>query len=184
MDNELFEVKQEVTKDSLDLLSKLCTELKNIDQEIQLRENQLKEAKNRHEGVSRGKIPALFNELQLSKLSLQSGETVEVSDKLKASIADKNHLLAYRNMITAEAETGCDEDTANNKIEALFKSEVIISDPSDEIIDILLDNDVEYSVKRSIHWQTLNRYCSDRLDQGLTIPEGISVFQYQETKIK
>lgn len=179
-EENIFEVEQPVPKDKMDELANLVQELKDHEVRIEAMELQLKEEKRKAERISREQIPALFNGLGLSMLKLQSGQVVSVEDKLKASIANKNYLLAYRNMIDAD---GGDE-SAVNKVDSLFKSRIILEEVSDEVMELLLSNDIPYDTKREIHWQTLAKYCRDRLDNGEIIPEGITVFQYQETKIK
>ena len=143
-------------------------------------ESKLKEKKEDFEQVSRVAIPSILNEVGLAELKLSTGEKVTIEDKLKASIANKNYALAYSNMVKHE---GGDEE-AKNMIDSLFKTKTILENVSEEILDLLLDKDVEYDIKKEIPWQTLNKYCKERLEQGKEVPEGISVFQYQVTIIK
>jgi len=165
-----------VDEDMMAKLSKECTRLNNLEKEVMEKEEQLKNLKKQVEIVSRETIPAIFNELNLSSLQLSTGEKVEIKDELKASIAQKNYLEAYKNMVDAE---GGDEE----KIDSLFKTQTVIDGLDDELLDFLLEEEITYDVKRSIHHQTLKKYCKERLEKGLTIPDGISTFQYQETKI-
>lgn len=158
-------------------LKEMCDAYKSLKIEIAKKESELKEVKERFEQVSREHIPSLLNSHGLSEIKLASGEKVVVTDKVKASIANKNYIQAYRSMVEAE---GGDAE----KVDALFKSQAVIEDVSDNILDILLEHDIPYESKKNIHHQTLNKYCKERLEQGLQIPEGISVFQFQETKIK
>ena len=125
-------------------------------------------------------IPEILNEVGLSELKLSTGEKIIVKDQLKSSIADKNYLQAYQNMIAAE---GGDAD-AKEKVDGLFKSKAIIENPDDQILNNLIEKQVPYDLKREIHWQTLQKYCKNKLDRGEKIPEGISVFTYSETVIK
>lgn len=176
MSNEIFEDQQQISEDKLLVLSGLCRKYKDLEAQIEAKEQELKSLNEMYTEVSRVSIPTLLNEAGLSEVRLSSGEKVEIKDQLKASVADKNYLQAYRNMVEAEGD--------KEKIDSLFKEEAIISQVNDEILDALIEKGIEYEVKRSIHPQTLKKYCQERLDNGLSIPEGISVFQYQETKIK
>ena len=177
-EESLFGDVQPEIEDKLEALSKLVEEHKVLETIIESMEKELSNKKKELEHVSRELIPSILNSTGLSEIRLASGEKLEVEDKLQASISDKNYMPAYRNMI--QAEGGNDE--AQKRIDALFKSKVILEDAS-EILDVLLENDIPYEMKRSIHPQTLKKYCKSRLEEGKTIPEGISVFQYQETKI-
>lgn len=173
------EAEQDLDSSVLSELSRLADKQQLLEKELEMMEERIKEKKKELENVSRNLIPSILNSTGLSEVRLATGEKIIVSDKIAASIVDKNYTLAYRNMINEE---GGDEH-AHEVIDSLFKSQVVIDGVSDAVLDLLLDNDIPYDSKRSIHHQTLMKYCRDRLANGKTIPEGISVFQYQETKI-
>jgi hypothetical protein len=178
--DHLFDEQQTVSQDSLKTLSKFCMDYKNLEQDIERLEENLKAKKQTLEDISRVQIPSILNQVGLSELRLSSGEKLIVKDKLKASIPDKNYIMAYRSMIKEE---GGDEQ-AEQKVDSLFKSKVILENPSDDVLSLLIEKEIAYEMKREIHYQTLNKYCREKLEQGKTIPEGISAFQYQETEIK
>jgi hypothetical protein len=165
--------------DKLDLLASLAKAYKKLEDEINFAEEELKLKKKDLESISREKIPSILNSTGMSEIRLSSGEKIKITDKVHASITDKNYTLAYRNMVNAE---GGDEH-AEGLIDSLFKAQLVIEDMSEKTRTILIDNDIAYEEKRSIHTQTLGKYCRERLESGKDIPEGISVFQYQETKI-
>lgn len=173
------QVEQEVDVTVLSELSRLAEKQQTLEKEIEATEKYLSDRKKELENVSRNLIPSILNSSGLSELRLSSGEKIVVKDKLSASIPDKNYTLAYRNMITAEGG----DDHAQQIVDSLFKSQVIIDGNNEDVLNLLLDNDIIYESKYSIHPQTLMKYCRDRLESGKTIPEGISVFQFQETKI-
>jgi len=168
-------------ENALKELENLILDKRKVSFEIEKVEDQLKSLKTQEEHLARELIPSLLNRYGLSEIRLSSGEKVIVKDNLKASIADKNYSLAYHNMIDAE---GDDKDQAENKVKSLFKVQTVIEDPSPEVLNLLMENSVVYDMKHSIHPQTLKKYCKDRLENGKTIPEGISVYQYQEADIK
>lgn len=179
-EESLFKEEKALQEDTLEKLAMACIRLKSLEERVRLAEENLKVQKEEYEKCSRETIPSMLNSLGLSELRLSTGQKIEVKDKLQASIANKNYLQAYRNMV--EAEGG--GENALRMIDNLFKSSAVIEDPSDEIFDLLLDKGISYESKKTIHHQTLAKYCRERLEQGKTIPEGISVFQYQETIIK
>lgn len=177
MSDNIFEEPVTLDQDSLGELAELCRSQQKIEEDISNLEEALKQKKRKLEYVSRELIPSLLNSKGLSEIKLWTGEKILVQDKIKASIANKNNLLAYRNMVSAE---GGD----STSIDELFKSETIIEDISDDFLDFLLEKEIPYTNKKTIHPQTLKKYCKEKLERGEVIPEGISVFQYQETKIK
>ena len=201
---ELFEpVDNSTNEDLLKNLSEAVKRYQVLELEIKVIQENLKTKMGKLEKESRETIPTILNEAGLSELRLSTGEKIKVDDKIKPSIANKNHLLAYRNMIQGEIkigeevkEVGKEEladltKEATKRIDSLFKSVIEIKDfdnlpmdlTEDRVTEILLDFDIPYQRNQSIHYQTLKKYCDERLKQGLPIPEGISVFQYQETKI-
>jgi len=175
MNEPLFESKEPMNQDTLSQLQELCDSYLKTKFEIEKMEDYLKREKQILENLSRNLIPSLLGEYNLSEIRLSSGDKVIVQDKLKASIPQKTINYVYKNMVDSE---GLD------KTEALFKTSVEIDYRVKEVINLLVENAIPYEFKTSIHWQTLNKYCQEKLGQGEQIPDGISVFQYQETKIK
>lgn len=169
-----------ISKDKLDDLMDLCLLQKSLEKEIKEMEEKVKDKKKELEEVSRVSIPVILNELAVSEIKLSTGERVIVEEKVKSSIANKNYMEAYQNMIKIEGG----DDKAKEKVDSLFKTQAILNESDESTLSILIEEGISYDLKRSIHPQTLNKYCRGLLDNGKDIPEGISVFQYQETKIK
>lgn len=177
----LFDENQEaINPDKLEDLSNLCLLQKQTEKDIEEAEEKLKTLKQELQTVSREGIPSILNELGLSELKLSTGEKVIVEQKIKSSIANKNYLGAYRGMIALEGG----DDLAEEKVESLFKTQTILENSDEKTLQTLLEANISYELKRTIHPQTLNKYCRGLLESGKTIPEEITVFQYQETKIK
>lgn len=179
-ERDLFSETKEMNQGDLTNLTLNCKLLKEYKQEVEKCEENLKEAKKKVEIMSRETIPAILNNAGIEKIKLSSGEEVIIEDKLKASITNKNYVLAYSSMIKAEGG----DDNAEEIVDDLFNSKLVLENFTQKTIDILLDNDLPYHSDRKIHPQTLKKYCKEKLEKGEKIPEGISVFQYQETKIK
>lgn len=153
-----------------------------------------------YEQIAREKVPAMLEKVGMTSVSLSTGETVEVKQVVQASISDKNYFDARNNMIkqyiadrVAEAsENGELGDSkleeiqmeATESIDALFTKQLTVSNPTDELKELLLENDYEYDNKFAIAWQTLRKYCTEQLAQGRNIPDGIAVFQYNEASLK
>jgi len=160
--------------------------------------------KKKYTTISRELLPTMLSDIGLNSLELSTGEKIVIKDKLEASIADKNYMLARINMIkegVAElvGEKRTEEDHTEEEwreiikgmtikyteqIDSLFKKQLVIEDPSDELKEELLEKGVMYDNKYSIHWQTLRKYCSEQKAQGRNIPEGITVFEYTEAELK
>lgn len=173
------EHKEEITKDSLEELYGLLKEFDRVQHVLRELEDKLKLEKVYLDNLSRLGIPGILNKYGLSELKLSDGRKVIIEEKLKSSISEKNKPLAYKQMLDTESDPG-----SKSRIADLFKHKVIIYEESEEVLNILIDEGIEYEVKKDIHHSTLNKYCREKLASGEKIPEAIGVFQYQETKLK
>jgi hypothetical protein len=200
--NIFVEEKEEVSKDIMEQIIFLCDSMKSLQADISSLEDTISLKKERLQKISRERLPCLLYNLGISKISLNSGEEVSISEKVKPSISNKNYNLAYKNMIEEEYKALIsnldkkEEKELNDveierlhhqaveNIDALFKTNLSIEDTSGKTRQILLDNSILFDFNRTIHHKTLEKYCKQMLASGKNIPEGISVFQYQETKIK
>lgn len=176
---ELEEI-PDLNSDTLSKLSNFCRLQKDLEIELERLEGMVQNKRKELEEVSRECIPSILNSKGLSEIRLSTGEKVIVEDKVKANIANKNILEVYKNMIKEEGGN----ENATNMIEGLFKTSLIVDKPTNDLTDLLITKGVEFENKKTIHPQTLKKYCKDKLGKGESIPEGISVYQYQETKIK
>lgn len=178
-EQSIFEQDIKVESDTLKHLSTLAQDLVSLEKEIEERELKLSELKKNLERLSREDIPQIMNNLGLSQIKLSTGETLTIADKIKANIAKKNLEIAFANMVNGEKDL-----IAQKAIAGLFKSEISIEGEDPKILELLVQNNIPYNTSKDIHYQTLNKYCREQIENGKPIPEGISVFQYQETKIK
>lgn len=145
--------------------------------------------KGKYTDLARESMVSLLEDAGMTSLELKTGERIVVSEKIEASIADKNYALARRNMITEDYKSAQNSpehtmDIATEKIDNMFSKSLVIANPTEELKELLLDNDVEYDNKFAIHWQTLRKYCKERMSAGQNIPEGITTFVYKEAEIK
>lgn len=175
-----IDIKPEIEENALEQLNELVKKQREVESLIDRGEIYIKEKKRELEQIAREQIPAILNKYGLSELRLATGEKVIVKDKTKASIKVTDRVLAYQNMIKAEG----DNEIARIKVDSLFKSKIVIESMDNGITEILLKNGIPYDTDRTIHAQTLNKYCKERLEMGKSIPEGIAVFQFQQTQIK
>ena len=176
----LLDEPKEIKGDSLEHLKYLLKAHLSIEEQIEKTTEQLQILQKELEVISRQAIPTLLNGVNLSELRMESGEKVIIQEKVKASITKKNLYEAFAEMVTAE---GGDKE-AEEKINTLFKTKVVLPETDDALLQHFIEIGQPYDVQKTIHPQTLNKYCKERLHEGKEIPEHISVFQYQETKIK
>ena len=173
----MFE-EQEITKGALEQLSRLVDEFRQLELEEFRLKNELEDVKKKLERVSRESIPTILNDSGLSELKLSDGRKVVVKDQLKANIKKADLESAKQAMADLE-----DTEEGKRYIEGLFAQKLFV-DSSEEVQQQLIEVGLPYTMDISIHHQTLAKYCRTLLESGRAIPEIISVFQYQETKIK
>lgn len=172
-----------VDKDSLWKLSCEAQRLLSLKDTLKQNIEEVKKTEKIIEAISREVIPNLMTSVGLSSFTLNTGETIEVKEKIFPNITKNNKTVAYRNMVNAEGE----DEEAEKRIRALFKSKIILDDldedSEEQVLDLLMEHNLPYNLDMNIHPQTLKKYCRERLEKGLSIPEGISVFQYPEATV-
>ena len=159
--------------------------------------------KHNYDNLAREKLPPLFNEMGVREQTLQTGEKLVLEDVIESSIPDKNSFLVHVNMIAEQKafmvenlkkERGVDslpeedllrlQKSAEDIVSKLFSKKIVIEEPTEDLKQLLLDNNILYDNKLNIAWQTLRSYCKRQRASGRPIPDGISVFEYSEVKIK
>lgn len=181
MNNELdfLDHEQNLNGDSLQKLSELVNEYESLEIQIFQMENDLKKLKDSLQEISRSSIPSLLNEVGISDIKLINGKKVIVQEKLHASFKKDLIESVLNEMISLEQDP-----ESMRAVQEMFKQKLIISNFDDEMVQKILDLEIPYDIDKSIHYQTLNKYCRNRIESGLPVPESINVYQYQETTIK
>jgi hypothetical protein len=150
----------------------------------------LERFKKQRNKLSQELIPQLIESQGIDQIGFD-GKIIKVENKIKASVSKANFEEVYKDMVKEELEfleaSGAEEvsqSIAEENINNFIKDEIVIDETSNEVKNMLLENDIGYDHKRSIHNQTLEKYCRLQKEQGRRIPQGISTFEYKETKIK
>lgn len=177
-----------VSEDKLDKLSSLAQKQRNLEERKSILAEELKELEKNIEQVSRFEIPEILNEVGLSEIKLKTGEKIIVKDELKANINKDNKNQAFLDMIQSEVNENMSEDLAKAIVSDMFKTTLFIKvnteSEKENVANQLIGLGIPFTFDRDIHWQTLRKWCKGRRDAGEKIPESITVFEYQETKIK
>jgi hypothetical protein len=84
--------------DSAKRLSDKVIELKNLEDEIANAEESLKKLKEKAKVVSSIEIPAMMDDMQITKLKLKDGESVEIKKVYGASIPKDQQDAAYADL--------------------------------------------------------------------------------------
>lgn len=168
---------EEIPERSMFLVTEKVKELIAIEQEIKLKEEELKKKVTERDYLKRNEIPDAMFSFGLQKFTLENGMEVNLQKRYHASIPEANGDAAYSWMI-------------NNGHGDLIKKKLVIDydDESDEFLEVVtLATEYGYSLdlKKSIHPQTLKAFVKEQVEKGVEIPsDTISVYEYTETVIK
>ena len=86
--------------DSAKRLSDKVLELKDLEDEIANAEESLKKLKEKAKTVSSIEIPAMMDEMQITKLKLKDGESVEIKKVYGASFRKINRKQLFHGFVT------------------------------------------------------------------------------------
>ncbi len=164
--------------DKLERLSTLCNLLGDKNLEIEELEEKMKAIKKEADDISMNRIPDLFDEIQLSKIKLLDGRSVEVVQDYVASISndrkdechkwlrDNGHDGIIKHEITAKLKKG-EEKEANAIMVDLSK------------------RGVGFEAKEYVHHSTLKSFVKEMITGGEDFPlDQFGVIPIRKTKIK
>ena len=163
--------------DSAKRLSDKVLELKDLEDEIANAEQSVKKLKEKAKQVSTVEIPAMMDEMQITKLKLKDGESVEIKKIYGAWIPPEQQEAAFTWL-------------RNNGLGDIIKNDITVTFGKGE------DNKAaEYAVlakgqgyepvqKIGVHPQTLKDMVRERLESNQDVPSDLfKPFEGNQTKI-
>ena len=163
--------------DSAKRLSDKVLELKDLEDEIANAEHSLKKLKEKAKVVSSVEIPAMMDDMQITKLKLKDGESVEIKKIYGAYIPPEQQEAAFKWL-------------RNNGLGDIIKNDITVTFGKGE------DNKAaEYAVlakgqgyepvqKIGVHPQTLKAMVRERLESNQDVPSDLfKPFEGNQTKI-
>ena len=163
--------------DSAKRLSDKVLELKDLEDEIANAEESLKKLKEKAKVVSSVEIPAMMDDMQITKLKLKDGESVEIKKIYGAYIPPEQQEAAFTWL-------------RNNNLGDIIKNDITVTFGKGE------DNKAaEYAVlakgqgyepvqKIGVHPQTLRAMVRERLEANQDVPSDLfKPFEGNQTKI-
>ena len=163
--------------DSAKRLSDKVLELKDLEDEIANAEESLKKLQEKAKVVSSVEIPAMMDDMQITKLKLKDGESVEIKKIYGAYIPPEQQEAAFKWL-------------RNNGLGDIIKNDITVTFGKGE------DNKAaEYAVlakgqgyepvqKIGVHPQTLKAMVRERLEANQDVPSDLfKPFEGNQTKI-
>lgn len=166
----------EASISTLEDLKNLCATYARMELAVEDLKSDLKTAQEQFNRFKMDVVPLAFEELGLQELKLLSGETIQITAGVDASISDENRPAAYRWM-------------TENDFGGLIKTELDIAfdreqfSEAQELYQRLIDEYPQAFLAEKIHPQTLKAFVKEQLEVGNELPDSINVHSYSVAKI-
>ena len=163
--------------DSAKRLSDKILELKDFEDEIVNAEQSLKKLKEKARTISSIEIPAMMDEMQITKLKLKDGEAVEIKKVYGASIPKDQQEAAFTWL-------------RNNGLGDIIKNDITVTfgrgedNKASEYANLAQGQGYEPVQKIGVHPQTLKAVVRERLESGREMPSDLfKTYAGNSTKI-
>ena len=163
--------------DSAKRLSDKVLELKDLEDEIANAEQSVKKLKEKAKQVSTVEIPAMMDEMQITKLKLKDGESVEIKKIYGASIPQEHQGAAFQWL-------------RDNDLGDIIKNDITVTfgrgedNKAAEYASLAQGQGYEPVQKIGVHPQTLKAVVRERLESGREMPSDLfKTYAGNSTKI-
>ena len=164
--------------DTAKRLSDKVLELKSLEDEIANAEESLKKLKEKAKVVSSVEIPTMMDDMQITKLKLKDGESVEIKKIYGASIPKDQQEAAFKWL-------------RNNGLGDVIKNDITVTfgrgedNKAVEYASLAQQKGYFPTQKVDVHNRVLVAALRERLEKGLEMPsELFNMFVGNQTKIK
>jgi len=154
---------QSAAEMNLGLVSYIAATLSATVREIEDIEQLLKDKKKELDRLQYEALPQAMSELGLEKVVLEDGSAISVATEYYAAISKKNADVAYSWL-------------RDNGFGDLIKSEIKMNfgrgeeDTADHVKELMSEENIPFSEKDSVHWQTLRAFVKEQIEAGEPIP--------------
>jgi hypothetical protein len=156
-------------------LANKVQQLKNLEDEITNAEDSVKKLKEKANVISQFEIPQMMKEMNIKKLKLTDGETVEVSNFYSASIVDQE--LAFQWL----RENGRGDIIKNDITVTFGRGE---DNKAAEYAVLAKGQGYEPVQKVGVHPQTLKGVVRECDESGIELPDCFKTYVGNRTNIK
>ena len=163
--------------DAAKTLSDKVLKLKDLEDEIANAEESINKLKEQARILSQVEIPAMMQEMHITKLKLKDGESVEVKPFYSASITPENQEKAF-------------EWLRNNGLGDIIKNDITVTfgrgedNKAAQYAVLARGQGFEPVQKVGVHAQTLKAVVRERIESGQDMPSDLfKTFAGNQTKI-
>ena len=177
IDYEQDRVQSVTQADAAESLSSKVIELKSLEDEIANAEKSVSKLKEQAKTLSQFEIPAMMEEMHITKLKLKDGESVEIKKIYGASIPQEHQEAAFKWL--RDHDLG---DIIKNDITVTFgRGE---DNKASEYANLAKGQGYEPVQKIGVHPQTLKAVVRERLESGREMPSDLfKTYAGNSTKI-
>tara|TARA_R100001530_G_scaffold1433_1_gene2651 strand:- start:295 stop:846 length:552 start_codon:yes stop_codon:yes gene_type:complete len=177
IDYEQDRVQSVTQADAAKSLSDKVIELKNLEDEISNAEKSVSKLKEQAKTLSQFEIPAMMEEMHITKLKLKDGESVEIKKIYGASIPQEHQEAAFTWL-------------RNNDLGDIIKNDITVTfgrgedNKAAEYASLAQGQGYEPVQKIGVHPQTLKAVVRERLESGREMPSDLfKTYAGNSTKI-
>ena len=177
IDYEQDRVQSVTQADAAKSLSDKVIELKNLEDEISNAEKSVSKLKEQAKTLSQFEIPAMMEEMHITKLKLKDGESVEIKKIYGASIPQEHQEAAFTWL-------------RNNDLGDIIKNDITVTfgrgedNKAAEYATLAQGQGYEPVQKIGVHPQTLKAVVRERLESGREMPSDLfKTYAGNSTKI-
>ena len=177
IDYEQDRVQSVTQADAAKSLSDKVIELKNLEDEISNAEKSVSKLKEQAKTLSQFEIPAMMEEMHITKLKLKDGESVEIKKIYGASIPQEHQEAAFTWL-------------RNNDLGDIIKNDITVTfgrgedNKAAEYASLAQGQGYEPVQKIGVHPQTLKAVVRERLESGREMPSDLfKTYAGNRTKI-
>ena len=177
IDYEKDRVQSVTQADAAESLSSKVIELKNLEDEIANAEKSVSKLKEQAKTLSQFEIPAMMEEMHITKLKLKDGESVEIKKIYGASIPQEHQEAAFTWL-------------RNNDLGDIIKNDITVTfgrgedNKAAEYASLAQGQGYEPVQKIGVHPQTLKAVVRERLESGREMPSDLfKTYAGNSTKI-
>ena len=166
IDYEKDRVQSVTQADAAKSLSDKVIELKNLEDEISNAEKSVSKLKEQAKTLSQFEIPAMMEEMHITKLKLKDGESVEIKKIYGASIPQEHQEAAFTWL-------------RNNDLGDIIKNDITVTfgrgedNKAAEYASLAQGQGYEPVQKIGVHPQTLKAVVRERLESGREMPSDL-----------
>jgi len=174
--------------DSVKNLSDTVIELKSIEDEISNAEKSISQLKEKAKNLSEFEIPKMMQEMNITKLKLKDGESVEIKPYYYASVAQGR---GEDDSAFIERKSKAFNWLRDNGLGDIIKNDVTVTFGRDEdnkaiaYATLAKEQGFEPVQKETVHAITLKALVRERLESGKEMPSDLfKTYAGNSTKIK